>query len=259
MNDVELLQSLIDQSYGGNQAAFARAIDRQPAQVNQYLKGRRQLGIEVKLHIEKALNRHGWFSVGGEAADVSRIQGDHAPPAASNIQDTPYSRPNLRNLQQVPVIGTTQGGFPDRIWTDGDFPPGDSDSYAECSTADENAFLCRVVGDSMAPRYRPGEFCLVEPNTEAEIEDDVLVRLVTGETMLKRLLGLRGGLRLGSYNDSTVYTYEPGEVRWYYYVAHGVPARKIRHRIETATYNGRDRRWVDAPGHPARRAEDEKK
>jgi phage repressor protein C with HTH and peptisase S24 domain len=185
-------------------------------------------------------------------------EGASSPPAASNIQDAPYSRPNLRNLQQVPVIGTTQGGFPDRIWTDGDFPPGDSDSYAECSTADENAFLCRVVGDSMAPRYRPGEFCLVEPNTEAEIEDDVLVRLVTGETMLKRLLGLRGGLRLGSYNDATVYTYEPGEVRWYYYVAHGVPARKIKHRIETATYSGRDRRWVDAPGHPARRTEDAK-
>jgi len=41
MNDLELLQRLIDQKYGGNQAAFARAIGRQPAQVNQYLKGRR--------------------------------------------------------------------------------------------------------------------------------------------------------------------------------------------------------------------------
>jgi DNA-binding transcriptional regulator YdaS (Cro superfamily) len=74
MNDVELLQSLIDQSYGGNQAAFARAIGRQPAQVNQYLKGRRQLGIEVKLHIEQALHRHGWFSIGGEAAAAGQAR-----------------------------------------------------------------------------------------------------------------------------------------------------------------------------------------
>ena len=251
---VQALQSLVKKTKGGYKAV-AQEIGANDQSLYQVISCRpdsktgkpKSVGKQLRDKLDERYPD--WLATGEGAA---------TPPAASNIQDAPYSRPNLRNLHQVPVIGTTQGGFPDRIWTDGDFPPGDSDSYAECSTADENAFLCRVVGDSMAPRYRPGEFCLVEPNTEAEIEDDVLVRLVTGETMLKRLLGLRGGLRLGSYNDSTVYTYEPGEVRWYYYVAHGVPARKIRHRIETATYNGRDRRWVDAPGHPARRAEDAK-
>ena len=250
----------------GDREALIRKSGYTKGRVSQLFDPNQQFGERAARSLAHRLglpaeffNSQGAEMSTGDAPRNPTGEGAAAPPAASNIQDTPYSRPNLRNLHQVPVIGTTQGGFPDRIWTDGDFPPGDSDSYAECSTSDENAFLCRVVGDSMAPRYRPGEFCLVEPNTEAEIEDDVLVRLVTGETMLKRLLGLRGGLRLGSYNDSTVYTYEPGEVRWYYYVAHGVPARKIRHRIETATYNGRDRRWVDAPGHPARRAEDEKK
>lgn len=63
MSDVELLQALIDQAYAGNQAAFARAIDRQPAQINQYLKGRRQLGVEVKMHIERTLQRRGWFGI----------------------------------------------------------------------------------------------------------------------------------------------------------------------------------------------------
>jgi phage repressor protein C with HTH and peptisase S24 domain len=184
-------------------------------------------------------------------------EGNMLPARGHSDVESPYSRPNLRNLRQVPVIGSTQGGLPDRIWTDAELPVGVSDTFAECSTTDQNAFLCRVVGDSMSPRYRPGEFCLVEPNTEPEIEDDVLVRLATGETMLKRLLGRRGGLRLGSYNDDAVMTYLAEEVSWCYYVAHVVPARKIKHRIETEDYSGPDRRWVNMPGSPKRRKEDD--
>lgn len=96
MNDVELLQALIDQAYGGNQAAFARAIGRQPAQVNQYLKGRRQLGVEAKLHIEQALNRRGWFLIEGTPAPPqdlqpgqkagAGIQGDSAPALGQTLE-----------------------------------------------------------------------------------------------------------------------------------------------------------------------------
>jgi hypothetical protein len=109
----------------------------------------------------------------------------------------------------------------------------------------------------MAPRYRQGEFCLVQPNTVPEIEDDVLVRLVTGETMLKRLLGVRGGLRLGSYNDDEIFTFADNEVLWCYYVVQPVPARNIKHRIDTQDYNGPDRRWVNMPGSPKRRKDDQ--
>ncbi len=82
----------------------------------------------------------------------------------------------------------------------------------------------------MIPRYNPGEFALVEPETEPEIEDDVLVRLSDGQTMLKRLLSRRGGWRFGSYNSPDVLFYEPNEVTWVYYVAHPVPRRKIKAR-----------------------------
>lgn len=83
----------------------------------------------------------------------------------------------------------------------------------------------------MVPRFNPGEFALVEPGTEPEIEDDVLVRLATGETMIKRLLSRRAGLRLGSYNDPQVLTYDLEDVTWVYYIAHPVPARKIKTRL----------------------------
>jgi plasmid maintenance system antidote protein VapI len=63
MTDSDRLIELIDTKFGGSQAAFARAIKRQPAQVNQYVKGRRMLGVEVMIHIEYMLGVPGWFNI----------------------------------------------------------------------------------------------------------------------------------------------------------------------------------------------------
>jgi phage repressor protein C with HTH and peptisase S24 domain len=83
----------------------------------------------------------------------------------------------------------------------------------------------------MAPRFHPGEYALVEPGTQPEIEDDVLVRLASGETLIKRLLSRRDGYRLGSWNDTAVLQLRPEDVTWMYYIAHPVPTRKIKNRL----------------------------
>lgn len=49
------LKSLIDGRFGGSQAAFARAIERSPAQVNQWLTGHRKLDVKGCRHIERML------------------------------------------------------------------------------------------------------------------------------------------------------------------------------------------------------------
>lgn len=140
----------------------------------------------------------------------------------------PYSTTKVR---EVYVVGKGSGGLmPDRVWTDSDFPVGATDECAPIATDDKHAFLSEVEGPSMVPRYNPGEFALVEPGTEPDIEDDVLVRLVTGHTMIKRLLSRRGGWRFGSYNDPEVLFFKPEEVSWVYYIAHPVPRRKIKAR-----------------------------
>jgi len=134
-------------------------------------------------------------------------------------------------VRDVFVVGRGNGGqMPERVWSDSDFPIGATDECAEIATSDAHAFLTLVEGPSMIPRYNPGEYALVEPGTDPDIEDDVLVRLNTGETMIKRLLSKRGGWRLGSYNNPEVLYYEPNDVSWVYYVAHPVPRRKIKAR-----------------------------
>lgn len=120
--------------------------------------------------------------------------------------------------------------MPERIWSDSDFPIGATDACADIATNDQQAFLTEVDGSSMVPRYNPGEYALVEPGTEPDIEDDVLVRLVTGQTMIKRLLSRRSGWRFGSYNNAEVLFFAASEVSWVYYIAHPVPRRKIKAR-----------------------------
>lgn len=144
----------------------------------------------------------------------------------------PMSYPvNPSSYRKVWVVGKGQGGLPERVWTDGDYPVGATEEYAEVATNDPHAFLVPVVGESMVPRFQPGEYALVEPGTEPELEDDVLVRLVTGETMLKRLLSRRDGYRFGSWNEPAVLHMKTEDVAWIYYVAHPVPSRKIKNRM----------------------------
>ena len=171
-------------------------------------------------------------------------------PAPSPQQDNkpaPEHRHEMKNRRPVWVVGMSQGGMTERIWTDGDYPVGALEEWADVSTTDEHAFACRVVGDSMVPRYMPGEYALVEPNTAPELEDDVLVRLASGQTMLKRLLSRRGGIRLGSYNSAEVMSFREDEVTWMYYVAHPIPTRRIRQRVDLDTQQEAAVRLHDVP------------
>lgn len=91
----------------------------------------------------------------------------------------------------------------------------------------DNAFLWRVPDNRMAPRFQQGEFALVEPGPDADIEDDVLVVLKTGEAALWRLTSKRGGIRLGTYASHEMRTYELSEIAYLLYVSHPVPVRRV--------------------------------
>lgn len=137
---------------------------------------------------------------------------------------------NQNTVKKVWVVGKGQGGMAERIWTDGGYPVGITDEYAEINSSDPHAFLVRVEGSSMYPKFEEGNFALVEPETEPELEDCVLVRLKSGQTMIKRLLSRRSGYKLGSYNDPVIHEFSRDEVTWCYYIAHEVPRRRIKSR-----------------------------
>lgn len=135
-----------------------------------------------------------------------------------------------QRLRHIYVVGKGQGGMPERIWSDGDHPVGMTDEYSDIHTADPHAFLVRIEGSSMYPKFETGNYVLVEPGTEPELEECVLVRLQSGETLIKRLLSRRHTIRLGSFSSPEILEYQPDDVTWMYYIAHEVPRRKIKTR-----------------------------
>lgn len=224
--------------------AVAKAAGVTPETVSQWLSGEiKTITLDQAVGIQEALGYNAVWLVMGKGLPRAAVYDDPRPrpvPAKTakpkkkvEPEDaTPLTyQANVAKYREIPVIGRAQGGLPERIWTDGDYPVEATQQFAEAASADPLAFLTPVVGLSMIPRFNPGEFALVEPGTEPELEDDVLVRLNTGETMIKRLLSRRQGIRLGSYNDPEIFTFDPDTVTWMYYVAHPVPARKIKTRL----------------------------
>lgn len=197
------------------QSALARYLDETPQTVNNWeargiskagiIKANQKLGVEIN-----------WLKTG-----IGRIT--QRPLGAFEV--------NHAKLAMVPVVGKSMGGLPERIFLDEGRTVDGFDDYAEVFSADSNAFVVRVDGSSMYPKYTQGEYALVEPNTDPEPEDDVLVRLTTGEVMLKRLISRRGSIRLGSYNETNTYTFSKEQITWMYYVAYPVPSRKIKSRL----------------------------
>ncbi|MNY14329.1 Peptidase S24-like protein [compost metagenome] len=227
------LRFAMDKSGQGNQSMLAREVGIKP-QAIQYLLDPRN-GATGSKHTSalagalKVSSR--WLASGEGAMDEAPLTNDgtYSPPLPDDA--LPMAPGNFR---VVWVVGKGSGGLPERIWTDGDFPMGVTDEYGFAASTDPHAFLVRVFGPSMIPVYNPGNFALVEPGTEPEIEDDVLVRLTSGETMIKRLVSRRDGFRFSSYNDPQVLYYEPSEVTWIYYIAHPVPRRRIKSRTSGA-------------------------
>lgn len=98
----------------------------------------------------------------------------------------------LKGMRRLPVVGEVKGGD-DGYLDEFQYPVGHGEGYIEYPTTDPNAYALRVRGDSMHPRYRAGEFVVVEPGIEPQEGDDVIVVCHNGKKMLKQLNWRRDG------------------------------------------------------------------
>lgn len=101
---------------------------------------------------------------------------------------------------KVAVVGSAKLG------TDGyfealDFPAGHGDGYLNIYSDDPNAYGLKVVGDSMHPRIKNGEYVLIEPNKHYVTGDEVMVQTTDGQAMIKEFIYFRDGMyRFDSVN-----------------------------------------------------------
>lgn len=143
--------------------------------------------------------------------------------------DANFEALHVKPARNVPVVGDVKGGA-DGYFEELQYPEGHGDGTIPYPTSDANAYALRVRGDSMQPRYRTGEFIVVEPNMEAQPGEDVVVICRDGRKLLKTLAWIRNKeiCLLSISNGHPPLTLELQEVDRIHVVAGRVPARALR-------------------------------
>ncbi|WP_437881048.1 LexA family transcriptional regulator [Pseudomonas sp. LRF_L74] len=197
---VEALRQIMGNT---TQADFAEKHDLNASYISQILTGSRSFGEKAARNMEG--------KIGVPAGTLSRpdlriIEGqfenlDNRRRITSNVEGEPIALKDGR----VAVVGKAKlgaGGYFEAT----DYPPGFGEGWVLISSSDPNAYALRVVGDSMEPRIRNGEFVMIEPNRQYVSGDDVLVQFQDGllvQSIIKVFMYERDGfVRLLSINDT---------------------------------------------------------
>lgn len=186
------LRALIDSfPYRGSQASFAKAAGLTEGRVSQLLGPGQSFGERSARNIASELRlSERYFEEGFPVNNASDLLSSEVGEAVP-----------LKAIRRIPVIGDVKAGDEGYL-EELEHPVGFGEGYVEYPTADPNAYAVRVRGDSMHPRYRAGEFVIVEPNIAPQEGDDVVVVCANGRKMLKQLNWRRDGeVQLLSVNN----------------------------------------------------------
>lgn len=144
------------------------------------------------------------------AADLYRLVPPAGSPEAERTDEDIFTgyKPN-----DIPVIVEGHASpQPNLFWsTDGSLLSEVGDRMSRpARIRDPHAYGIRVIGDSMVPRFRPGERLIASPHDAISDGDEVYVELLSGERLIKEARRIPGGgWMLISYNAS----YPPRAVR----------------------------------------------
>ncbi|WP_354676774.1 S24 family peptidase [Cupriavidus plantarum] len=137
------------------------------------------------------------------------INGQGEPKLAGSIEPE-LDEPSLafdvfpipqNSFRKIPVRGMAQLGD-NGHFVDVEYPVGHGDGYVFFPTKDPDAYALRCNGESMRPRVKHNEFVVVEPNTQIQNGDEVLVKSQDGRVMVKELAYVRDGIvHLSSVNE----------------------------------------------------------
>lgn len=145
------------------------------------------------------------------------------PPAAEQVVRAaalPHAEHGRRPVR-VPIAGDVRAEHGHLLLGLLDVP---SDAV-DYPTIDVEAYALRVIGDALAPRYRAGEFIVLEPSFKPQPGDDVLVRCKNGRVHLCPLAWQRDGM-IQLYGESGPTTFQMSEVE----AVHTVGGHVLRKR-----------------------------
>lgn len=153
----------------GAGAFLAKTTEKSAKAASKWMNAETMPGRDSMLAIAKVLNVNvEWLEYGVDQAMEQSAEYD------------------IRPANMVPVISWVAAGS----WCDSADPYaiGDASEWILCPfDFGDNAFCLVVVGDSMFPEYREGEYILVDPAVEPRHNDDVVARTPEGTYTFKRL------------------------------------------------------------------------
>ena len=180
-------------------AAVARMADTSASYISQVLsdKTNREVGDDLARKLEAGCNKSiGWMDLshqdvfdehGGVISSGWDAESLELYVTSGAIEENAFEAPELGVFSIIPVVGTAQLGD-NGHWSELGYPAGHGDSEIDFPTRDKNTYALRCVGTSMMPRIRDGEFVIIEPNTEVQPGDDVMVMSKSGKVMVKTFL-----------------------------------------------------------------------
>lgn len=189
------IERFLTEKNGGNQSEMARFIGVSPQAVQKWVSGLaepRGKNLEMAaefLGVTPAMLKFGEASGAGTKTKSTLSSTSLVKQAQSDLEDGP---PILATPRLIPVVGRVQAGTDGMLHID-DFHPSSPDGYMLWYSSCIEAYALRVRGESMSPRYLPGEFVGVDPCAEVQPSDEVIVLLADGRRMIKRLLWSRDG------------------------------------------------------------------
>ncbi|MBV5338136.1 MAG: helix-turn-helix transcriptional regulator [Deltaproteobacteria bacterium] len=109
---------------------------------------------------------------------------------------------SAHQTRKIPVVSIAQAGA-NGFWEDA-YELGSGMEMIDCppQITDPAAIAFKVEGDSMIPRYYPGETVIIDTTKDVMNGNDVIVKLRDGQVMIKQYRRTNGTIILESYNKS---------------------------------------------------------
>jgi phage repressor protein C with HTH and peptisase S24 domain len=106
-----------------------------------------------------------------------------------------------QSARRIPIISWAQAGT-DGFFEDSHFVgSGFADINCPHDVTDPNAYALIISGDSMSPKYDPGDIVVVSPAAGVQTGDFAIVRLVDGQVLAKKIKEKNGSFILLSINN----------------------------------------------------------
>jgi phage repressor protein C with HTH and peptisase S24 domain len=103
-----------------------------------------------------------------------------------------------RPSSKIPIISWAQAG-PGGYYEDA-YVSGFGDINRPYDVNDQNAYALIISGDSMSPKFEPGDIVIVSPAAGVQTGDYAVIKLVDGQVLAKRVKAKNGRYVLESVN-----------------------------------------------------------